>query len=224
MSEAFTRPTRSLSGRVAIVTGAGAAGDGIGNGRASAILMAEAGCKVVCVDMKKDLAQRTVEMIEKDGHGKAVAVEANVTKSEDCQRAVQTAVKEWGRLDIREYFDLSIWGDGCLVVLMWLNTVANIVGIGGATGTALDVDMEQWAKSMEVNVASMVLMSKYAIPEMEKNEGQWRGSIVNIASVAGLRGGNPHLFYPTSKGAIVVSASRSRNWEWALQLMVVRRI
>ena len=84
--------------------------------------------------------------------------------------------------------------------------VVNVVGIGGATGTAKDVDMADWAKSMEINVASMVLMSKFAIPEMEKNEGQWRGSIVNIASVAGLRGGNPHLFYPTSKGAIVVSS------------------
>jgi len=57
---------------------------------------------------------------------------------------------------------------------------------------------------MDINVASMVKMAKYAIPEMAKNEGQWRGSIVNIASVAGLRGGNPHLLYPTSKGAIVV--------------------
>jgi NAD(P)-dependent dehydrogenase (short-subunit alcohol dehydrogenase family) len=57
---------------------------------------------------------------------------------------------------------------------------------------------------MEVNVSSMVMMSKYAIPEMKKNEGQWRGSIVNMASVAGIRGGNPHLLYPTSKGAVVV--------------------
>ena len=102
MSEAFKRPTRSLSGRVAIVSGAGAAGDGIGNGRASAILLAEAGCNVVCVDMKQDLAQRTAEMIEKDGKGKAVAVQANVTAAEDCQNAVQMAVKEWGRLDIRK--------------------------------------------------------------------------------------------------------------------------
>lgn len=51
-----------------------------------------------------------------------------------------------------------------------------------------------------------VMMAKYAIPEMVKNDGlQCRGSIVNLASVAGLRGGNPHLLYPTSKGAIVVS-------------------
>jgi len=69
--------------------------------------------------------------------------------------------------------------------------------------------MNDRASSMEVNVASMVKMSKYAIPEMEKNEGQWRGSIVNIASVAGIRGGNPHLLYPTSKGAIVVSMTLS---------------
>jgi hypothetical protein len=103
MSDAFTRPTRSLSGRVAVVTGAGAAGDGIGNGRASAILLAEAGCNVVCVDVKKELAQRTVQMIEKDGKGKAVAVGADVTKAEDCKAAVDIAVKEWGRLDIRKY-------------------------------------------------------------------------------------------------------------------------
>lgn len=58
----------------------------------------------MCVDIKKDLAQRTVEMIEKDGKGKAVAVAANVTKAEDCKAAVDTAVKEFGRLDIRKCF------------------------------------------------------------------------------------------------------------------------
>ena len=52
MPEEFPRPTRSLVGRVAIVSGAGAAGDGIGNGRASAILLAEAGANVVCVDLE----------------------------------------------------------------------------------------------------------------------------------------------------------------------------
>ena len=56
-----------------------------------------------------------------------------------------------------------------------------------------------------------VIMSKYAIPAMAKNEGlQWRGSIVNLSSVAGIRGGTPHLLYPTSKGAIVVRDRR----EW----------
>ena len=122
MSEEFPRPTRSLSGRVAIVSGAGAAADGIGNGRASAILLAEAGCNVVCTDIKQDLAQRTVEMIEKDGFAKAVAVAADATKEDDCKNAVKTAIDKFGRLDI----------------------LVNVVGIGGATGTAKEVDMEQW--------------------------------------------------------------------------------
>jgi len=188
MSEAFERPTRSLAGRVAIVTGAGAAGDGIGNGRASALLLAEAGCSVVCVDVKIELAEHTVNMIHKDGLGKGLAVKADVTDEDDVKTIVEAAVRRFGRLDI----------------------LVNVVGVGGATGTAVDVDMKEWAKAMEINVASMVIMAKYSIPEMVKNEGQWRGSIVNIASVAGLRGGNPHLLYPTSKGAIVVSATCAR--------------
>ena len=157
-----------------------------GNGRASALLLAEAGCSIVAVDMQVELAQRTVDMIHEDGFSKGIAVKANVTSESDCKAVVETAVKEFGRVDI----------------------LVNVVGVGGASGTAVDVDMVEWAKSMEINVASMVIMAKYSIPVMEKNEGQWRGSIVNISSVAGLRGGNPHLLYPTSKGAIVVSSAR----------------
>ena len=83
--------------------------------------------------------------------------------------------------------------------------------IGGTPGTAVDVDMVAWAKGMEVNVASMVMMSKYAIPEMEKNDGSrgYKGSIINMGSVAGIRGGTPHLLYPTSKGKDV--RIRTRN-------------
>lgn len=121
------------------VSGAGAVGDGIGNGRAAAILLAEAGCDVVCVDLKSDLAQRTVEFIEKDGFGRAVAVEANVTKEDDCRRIVRTAVEKYGRLDI----------------------LVNVVGVGGATGTAVEVDMVEWAKGMEINVGSMVSPGVY---------------------------------------------------------------
>lgn len=138
--------------------------------------------------MKLELAERTVQMIHDDGHGKGFAIAGDVTVAADCQNAVATAVREFGRLDI----------------------LVNIVGVGGAAGTAVEVDMVEWARSMEINVASMVLMVKYAVPEMRKNEGQWRGSIVNMASVAGLRGGNPHLLYPTSKGAIVVGVTLAR--------------
>lgn len=175
------RPSRSLTGKVAIVTGAGAAPNGIGNGRAAAIMLAEDGCVVVCVDLKLSLAEETVAMIESDGIGRATAIAADVTSAEDCQRIVNAALSTYGRLDI----------------------LVNNVGIMGAKGSAVDVDVEAFMAGLRVNVASMVLMAKYAIPAMEKNGGQCSGSIVNMSSVAGLRGGTPHILYPTSKGAIV---------------------
>lgn len=177
------RPKRSLEGKVAMVTGAGAQGDGIGNGRASAILLAEDGCTVVCIDREGSLAERTAQMIKADGHGAALALTCDVTSEEQVKKTVDEVVGKYGRIDI----------------------LVNIVGIGGARGTAVDTDMVEWAKGMEVNVASMVITAKYCIPQMLKNDASrgYRGAIVNMASVAGLRGGTPHLLYPTSKGAIV---------------------
>ncbi|KAK7179442.1 2-(S)-hydroxypropyl-CoM dehydrogenase [Paraphaeosphaeria sporulosa] len=175
-------PSRGFKGKVAIVTGAGCVGDGIGNGRAITIMLADEGCNVLCLDMDFQNAERTVLMANaKPGRGKAVAFQCDVTKAQDCEASVQFALKEFGRLDI----------------------LVNNVGIGGAQGTAVDVDMEAFAKGLEVNISSMVLMTKYAIPAMMKNEGPVRGGIVNMGSVAGLKGGTPHLLYPTSKGAVV---------------------
>src|ERR1700712_1061670 len=87
-----------LSGKVAIVSGGGAAGDGIGNGRAAAILLARAGARVVVADLDSGLAGRTVEMIEAEG-GKAVAVGCDVTVEDECKRLVEAAVDRFGRLD-----------------------------------------------------------------------------------------------------------------------------
>jgi NAD(P)-dependent dehydrogenase (short-subunit alcohol dehydrogenase family) len=175
-------PSRSLYGRVAIVTGAGCEGDGIGNGRAISILLAEDGCNVVCLDMNLDWAAKTAEFVNsKPGRGTAIATRANVTSAADCEGVVRLAVEKFGRLDV----------------------LVNNVGISGAPGTAVDVDMDQWAKSLEVNVSSMVQMVKYAVPVMAQNDGEVKGSIINMGSVAGLKGGTPHLLYPTSKGAVV---------------------
>jgi NAD(P)-dependent dehydrogenase (short-subunit alcohol dehydrogenase family) len=175
-------PSRGLEGKVAIVTGAGCTGDGIGNGRAISIMLAEEGCNVLCLDLNLGWAQKTAEMATaRLQKAKAVPLKSDVTKAADCEAAVEMALKEFGRLDI----------------------LVNNVGIGGAAGTAVDVDMDDWAKGLEVNVSSMVQMAKYCIPAMQKNEGEIRGSIVNMGSVAGLKGGTPHLLYPTSKGAVV---------------------
>ncbi|KAF4555242.1 Enoyl-(Acyl carrier protein) reductase-like protein 13 [Elsinoe fawcettii] len=175
-------PSRSFAGKVAIVTGAGCAGEGIGNGRAISIMLANDGCNVVCLDMNLDWAQKSADMANsKQGRGEAVAIAGDVTSAADCERTVQYALDRFGRLDV----------------------LINNVGIAGAPGNAVDVDMEAWAKSLEINISSMVLMCKFAIPAMLKNYGETKGSIINMGSVAGLKGGTPHLAYPTTKGAVV---------------------
>lgn len=175
----YEPPARGLKGKVAIVTGAGCTGDGIGNGRAISIMLCDEGCNVLCLDLNLEWAQKTADIAcSKYDRGKAVALETDVTNALHCEKAVQRALESFGRLDI----------------------LVNNVGIGGASGTAVDVDMDEWAKGLEINVSSMVQMSKYAIPAMQKNEGEVKGSIINMGSVAGLRGGTPSLLYPTSKG------------------------
>lgn len=168
----------ALKDKVAIVTGAGCMlDDGIGNGRACAIFLAQAGASVVCVDRILALAERTVELI-----GSGLALTGDVSLPHDCQRICQEAVSHYGRIDV----------------------LVNNVGISGPSGDAVKVDHMEWARGLEVNVTSMMLMSKYAIPEMLKNPGTLRGSIVHMSSVAGMIGGqNNQLLYATAKGAVI---------------------
>ena len=164
-----------LDGKVAIVTGAGAQGDGIGNGRAAAILLAASGAWVLCVDRDPALAQRTVAMIE-DAGGNAHAFEADVTRESDCQAMVDAAVSRWGRLDVLD----------------------NNVGIG-SRGNILDEDPARWRRVMEVNVDSMFLTSRAAIPAMREAGG---GAIVNVSSISAFR---PRglTTYSVSKSAVI---------------------
>jgi NAD(P)-dependent dehydrogenase (short-subunit alcohol dehydrogenase family) len=170
-------PEMGLEGKVAIVTGAGSRAPGIGNGRAAAILLAREGCKVALLDATKELGDATREMIAAEG-GTSMVVVANVAEQASCAAAVKTVLDAWGRVDV----------------------LVNNVGIGGPAGNAVDTDAAAWDAAWRVNVTSMVLMAKYAIPEMRKAGA---GAIINIASIDGLRGGNPNLFYTASKGAVV---------------------
>jgi NAD(P)-dependent dehydrogenase (short-subunit alcohol dehydrogenase family) len=166
-----------LTGKVAIVTGAGSRGEGIGNGRAISIILARRGAKVLLIDIQPEWMKTTARMIAAEGGEHATQI-CDVADEAQCRAAVAAAVARWGRLDI----------------------LVNNVGISGPPGDATQVDVAAWDHAMRVNVASIMLMSKYAIPEMRKAGG---GAIVNLASIAGLQGGHPGLLYPTSKGAIV---------------------
>ncbi len=166
-----------LIGKVAIVTGGGAAGDGIGNGRAACILLARAGAHVLVVDKDVALAERTVAMIAEEGGAAAAAASYDVTRSSECEAMVADAVRRWGRLD-------------CL---------DNNVGIG-SKGTVVDETEENWTRVMHVNVDSMFLCCKHAIPSMiASGDG---GAIATISSISALR---PRglTAYSVSKGAVI---------------------
>lgn len=164
-----------LEGKVAIVTGGGSRGDGIGNGRAAAILLARAGAAVVVVDAANAAAQVTVAQIRDEG-GTASAWVADVTQPGDCEAMVAHALDAYGRLDVLD----------------------NNVGIGSRK-SVVEESLDEWNRVMQVNVTSMMLASKYAIPAMVRSGG---GAIVNVSSISALR---PRglTAYSTSKGAVI---------------------
>jgi NAD(P)-dependent dehydrogenase (short-subunit alcohol dehydrogenase family) len=176
VADGTTRDELGLDGKVAIVTGSGAADDGIGNGRAAAILLARAGAKVLVVDLDRARADRTVAMIADEG-GTAAAFVADVTEESQARAMVDAAVRQFGRLD-------------CL---------DNNVGIGGR-GSVVEIAPQDWRRVMQVNVDSMFMASRYAIPAMKETAGG--GAIVNVSSISALR---PRglTAYSTSKGAVI---------------------
>jgi NAD(P)-dependent dehydrogenase (short-subunit alcohol dehydrogenase family) len=168
-------PDWGLKDKVAIVTGGGALGEGIGNGRAAAILLARAGARVLVVDRERERALRTVAMIEQEG-GSAAPFVGDVTREAEARAMVDAALKEFGRLD-------------CL---------DNNIGIG-SRGSILEMSVEDWHEVMRVNLDSMVFAARAAIPAMIASGG---GAIVNVSSISALR---PRglTAYSASKGAVI---------------------
>ncbi|MFN8633999.1 MAG: SDR family oxidoreductase [Chloroflexota bacterium] len=165
-----------LAGKVALVTGAGSRAEGIGNGKASAVLMAREGAKVVCVDHVIDRAAETVSMIEAEG-GTAVAVAADVTKPGDCERMVGVAIERYGGLNILQ----------------------NNVGISSRQAIR-EVTEDQWDQVMAVNLKSIVFSTQAAIPHLEAAGG---GAIINTASTASVRHYYGIPAYQTSKAGVI---------------------
>ena len=163
-----------LKDKVAIITGAGSRAEGIGNGRAAAILFAREGAKLLLVDRDEQAAQATLNLIRAEGNDAAIHT-ADVTSSEDCRAMVRAALDRWGRLDI----------------------LHNNVGIGGR-GTVEEITEDDWERVQRVNVTSMMLTAKHAVPAMRASGG---GAIINVSSIAALR---PRglTAYSVSKGAV----------------------
>jgi NAD(P)-dependent dehydrogenase (short-subunit alcohol dehydrogenase family) len=166
---------RRLDGKVAIVTGGGSRGPGIGTGRAAAVLFARNGARVLVVDRDEAAAKTTVDMITEEG-GEAMAFAADLTSDDDCTAMTTAALARWGRIDVLD----------------------NNVGTEGP-GTILDVDSAAWDTVMTVNVSTVVKASRAVVPVMAEGGG---GAIVNLSSISAFRprGLTP---YTAAKGAVI---------------------
>ena len=169
-----------LSGKVAIVTGAGATGSGdfVGIGQATSILFARQGASVLLVDRDQANADVTLATIREEG-GEASVFLGDVTSNDDCRDMAEAAVSQYGQI----------------------NVLINNVGISGP-GRVTDVDEEFWDTVIDVNLKSVMLTSRHAIPRMVEAGG---GSIVNLSSIVGLRAGSFGASHPyaASKGGII---------------------
>ena len=165
-----------LKNKTAIVVGAGQTpGETIGNGRATAILFAREGAKVLVVDRNLDSALETKAMIEQEG-GSATAFKADVTRDSDCGALVQACLDAYGRIDI----------------------LHNNVGIAAGDAGPTHLSEEAWDLIFDVNLKSMFLTCKHVLPVMRE---QGSGSIVNISSVAAVCSVGM-LAYKTSKAGV----------------------
>jgi meso-butanediol dehydrogenase / (S,S)-butanediol dehydrogenase / diacetyl reductase len=161
-----------LAGKVALITGSAS-----GIGRASALKFAGEGAKVVVVDQNVQGGEEVVKQIEAE-LGESLFVKADITKSLDVMNMVETAIKQYGRLDI----------------------LFNNAGVA-LPGTVIETSEETWDRVINTNLKGTFLGSKFAIPHMIEQGG---GSIINTASVNGLVAFPGEAAYDASKGGIVL--------------------
>lgn len=168
---------KRLSEKVALVVGAGVSGEGWGNGNATAVEFARQGARVIAVDYDLVRAERTRDIILAEG-GDAIALQCDVTSSDQVAETVVAARKAYGRIDI-------------------LHNNVGIVVVGGV----VDMPEDVWDRVMDTNLKSMFLTCKHTIPVMLENGG---GAIVNVSSTSGIRWqGTPYISYAASKSGIL---------------------
>ena len=165
-----------LKGKTAVVVGAGQTpGETVGNGRATAILFAREGARVLCVDRDLARAGETAALIAAEG-GEAFALQADITAEADCATLISEGVRQLGRVDI----------------------LHNNVGVGGGDSSIARLERENWERILRVNLTGMWLTIKHALPVMR---GQGGGAIVNISSVAAIAPANI-IAYEVSKAGV----------------------
>ena len=165
-----------LAGKTALITGAGSEGDGISIGRAIAVLFAREGATVGVLDIDAARAEHTRGLIEADG-GSSFALVADVTREDECERAVAELVAAAGALDV----------------------LVNNVGVTPVPGAMHELEFEAWDRLFAVNLRAAALMTKQSLPSLI---AAGTASILNISSVGALRSSGG-IGYGPSKAALV---------------------
>lgn len=166
-----------LDGKVALVTGCGTIGEGWGNGKATAVLLARQGASVFGCDLDLAAAQATRKLILDEGGIAEVRV-CDVTQAAEVAALVDACLARFGRIDI----------------------LVNNVG-RSEPGDPVTMDEAVWDEQIAVNLKSAFLMCKHVLPVMDRQGG---GSVVNISSIAGLRYiGKPQVAYAAAKAALM---------------------
>ncbi len=174
---------KKLENKVAIITGAGS-----GIGKATALLFAKEGAKVVVSDINEEHGNNVVEEIKSSG-AQALFVKADSSSPEDNERLVKETLKAFGKLDV----------------------AVNNAGIGGEVNKAGDMSVEGWKRVIDINLSGVFYGVKYQAPAMVKNGS---GSIINIASILGQAGFATSSGYVAAKHG-VVGLTKSAAWEYA---------
>jgi NAD(P)-dependent dehydrogenase (short-subunit alcohol dehydrogenase family) len=165
-----------LAGKTAVVVGGGQTpGDTIGNGRATAVLFAREGARVLVVDRHLASAEETVGTISAEG-GQARAFQADVTREAECKAMIESCVEAFGRIDI----------------------LHNNVGTGLGDAGVTKLSEEAWDHIYAVNVKSALFACKHALPRMRE---QRSGVILNVSSIASICSMGL-IAYKTSKAAM----------------------
>lgn len=173
-----------LKDKIALVTGAGS-----GIGRAVVLAFARAGAKVVVSDVNREGGDTTVAQARKAG-GDATYVAADVSRPEECEALVRSAVQAYGRLDV----------------------ACNNAGIAGDLAPTADYSVQSWQQVLGVNLSGVFYCMKYQLPELLRT----RGAIVNVASILGAVGFANAPAYTAAKHG-VIGLTRTAALEYAAQ-------
>jgi len=165
-----------LQGKVALVIGAGSVGPGWGNGKATAVAFGREGATVVCVDRSLEAAAETAELVRAEG-AQALALAADACREDDVRRIVATTLEHCGGIHV----------------------LHNNVGLA-LLGGPVDISMEDWQRSLDLNIGYMFLTVRHVLPVMER---QGAGAIVNVSSIASIRWlGTAYIGYAAAKAAV----------------------